>query len=94
VESVLFVHGARKTTSFRIGSRLLIPVTVATAAGACGWLVAHLVGQNLAGALSSSAVALAVFVGGLAALHRADLTDAGTLIARGLRGAVASPATT
>jgi len=32
--------------------------------------------------------------GGLAAVHRADLTDAWTLIGRGLRGAFAAPATT
>jgi O-antigen/teichoic acid export membrane protein len=94
VESVFFIRGARKTTSFKVGLRLAVPVTVATLSAGCGWLVEQWVGQNLAGAVSSSAVALVLFVGGLAAIHRADLTDAGTLIARGLRGAVATPATT
>jgi O-antigen/teichoic acid export membrane protein len=94
VESVFFIHGARKTTSFKVGLRLAVPVVVATFSASCGWLVERWVGQNLAGAVSSSAVAAVLFVGGLAAIHRADLTDAGTLIARGLRGAVATPATT
>jgi O-antigen/teichoic acid export membrane protein len=94
VESILFVRGARRTTTFKIGTRLGIPVSLATVSGACGWLVAHWVGPDLAGALSSSAVAIVLFVAGLAAIHRADLTDARTLIARGLRGAVATPATT
>jgi O-antigen/teichoic acid export membrane protein len=94
VESVFFVYAARRTTTFRVGSRLAIPVLLATVSATCGWLVAHWVGPNLAGALSSSAVALAVFVGGLAAVHRADLADAWRLIGRGLRGAVATPATT
>jgi polysaccharide transporter, PST family len=94
VESLFFVWAARRTTTFRIGSRLAIPVLLATVSAACGWLVAHWVGPNLAGALSSSAVALGLLVGGLAVIHRADLTDTWTLIGRGLRGAVATPAAT
>ena len=94
VESLFFVHAARRTTTFRIGSRLAIPVLLAIVSASCGWLVAHWIGPDLAGALSSSAVALGVFVGGLAAVHRADLADAWTLIGRGLRGVVATPATT
>jgi O-antigen/teichoic acid export membrane protein len=88
VESVFFVYAARRTTSFRLGSRLAVPVLLATVSGASGWLVAHWIGPDLAGALSSSAVAVVVFVGGLAAVHRADLADAWTLIGRGIRGAV------
>jgi O-antigen/teichoic acid export membrane protein len=94
VESVLFVYAARRTTTFRIGNRLAIPVVMATVSGACGWLVARWIGPDLLGALSSSAVALGVFVGGLVALHRADLADAWTLVLRGLRGVVVTPATT
>jgi O-antigen/teichoic acid export membrane protein len=94
VESLFFVCAARRTTTFRIGSRLAIPVLLATVSAACGWLVAHWVGPNLAGALSSSAVALGLLVGGLAVIHRADLADTWTLIGRGLRGAVATPAAT
>lgn len=94
VESAFFVYAARQTTTFKIGSRLAIPVLLATISAAGGWLVARWMGPNLAGALASSVVALGVFVGGLAAVHRADLIDARTLIARGLRGAVATPATT
>ena len=44
----------------------------------CGWLVARWIGPDLAGALASSAVALGVFVVGLAAVRRADLADAWT----------------
>lgn len=94
VESVFFVIAARRMTTFRIGGRLAIPVLLATVSAACGWLVAHWVGPDLVGALSSSATSLAIFVGGLAAVHRTDLTDAWTLVGRGLRGAVATPATT
>jgi hypothetical protein len=94
VESVFFVYAAKRTTDFKVGSRLAVPVLLATVSATCGWLVAYWVGPNLAGALSSSAVSLGIFVGGLAAVHRADLTDAWTLIGRGLRGAVATPATT
>lgn len=89
IESVFFVYGARRTTSFRIGRRLATPVGVAVVAAACGWLVARWVGPNLAGALASSAVAVTVYLAGLAAVHRADLLDAMTLVARGLRGSVA-----
>ena len=92
VESVFFVVAARRTTTFTLGVRLAIPVLVATVSGSCGWLVERWIGPDLAGALSSSAVAVGVFVGGLAALHRADLADAWTLIGRGLRGVVGSPA--
>ena len=94
VECVFFVRGARRTTTFRLGSRLAIPVLLTTVSATCGWLTAHWIGPNLAGALASSAVALGVFLGGLAAVHRADLLDAWTLIGRGLRGVVATPATT
>jgi len=92
VESLFFVHAARRTTTFRVGARLAAPVVVATVSGACGWLVALWIGPDLAGALASSAVAVGLFVGGLAAVHRADFTDAWALIRRGLRGVVAAPA--
>lgn len=94
VESLFFVYAARRTTSFRIGARLAVPVVLAVISGTCGWLVERWIGLDLAGALASSVVALAVFVGGLAAIHRAALADAWTLIGRGLRGAVAAPAAT
>jgi O-antigen/teichoic acid export membrane protein len=94
VETVFFVRGARRTTTFRVGSRLAIPVLLTTVSATCGWLAGHWIGPNLAGALSSSAVALGVFLGGLAAVHRTDLIDAWRLIGRGLRGAVATPAAT
>jgi O-antigen/teichoic acid export membrane protein len=92
VESLFFVHAARRTTTFRIGSRLAIPVLLTTVSGSCGWLVEQWIGPDLAGALASSAVAIGVLVGGLAVVHRSDLVDAWTLIARGLRGVVATPA--
>ena len=94
IESAFFVCAARRTVSFRIRTRLGIPVLLAIVSGTCGWLVAQYVGANLAGALSSSAVALGVFLGGLAAVHRPDLADAWTLIGRGLRGAIANSADT
>jgi PST family polysaccharide transporter len=90
VESVFFVYAARRTTTFRIGSRLAIPVLLAMVSASCGWLVEHWIGMNLAGALSSSAVTVAVFVGGLAAVHRAGLADAWRVIWRGTRGVVAT----
>jgi O-antigen/teichoic acid export membrane protein len=94
VECLFFVYAARRTTTFRIGARLAIPVLLATVSASCGWLVARWIGPDLAGALSSSAVAVGVFVGGLAAVRRADFADAWALIGRGLRGVVATPATT
>jgi O-antigen/teichoic acid export membrane protein len=94
VDCLFLVYAARRTTTFSIGSRLAIPVVLATVSGACGWLVARWIGPDLAGALASSAVAVGVFVGGLAAVHRAALIDAWTLTARGLRGVVANPSTT
>ena len=92
VESLFFVHAARRTTNFKIGKRLAIPVLLGTVAASCGWLVARWIGPDLAGALSSSAVALTLFVSGLAVLQRADLADAWTLIGRGLRGVFAGSA--
>ena len=89
VESIFFVRAARKTTSFRIAARLGIPVLLATVSASVGWLVARSIGPDLAGALASSAVTVVLFVGGLAAVHRTDLTDAWTLIGRGLRGVMA-----
>jgi O-antigen/teichoic acid export membrane protein len=89
VDASVLVVGARRTATFRIGTRLAIPTVVATVAAAVGWLVARWVGPDLAGALSSSAVAFGVFIGGLAAFHRADLADAWALVGRGLRGVVA-----
>jgi O-antigen/teichoic acid export membrane protein len=94
VEVVIFVRAARRTTQFRLGSRLGIPVSLATVSASCGWLVADRMGPDLAGALASSAVAVAVFVVGLAAVRWTYLAEAWRLLARGLRGAVAAPATT
>ena len=94
VESLFFVYAARRTTTFRLGARLAVPVVAATGSAACGWLIERWIGPDLAGALASSAVTLGLFVGALAAVHRADLVDAWTLIGRGLRGVVAAPATT
>lgn len=93
VESLFFVWAARQTASFRIVAGLGIPVLLATAAGTCGWLTERWVGDNLVGAVASSAVALAAFTAGLAVVHRPYLSDAWRLISRGLRGAVA-PAVT
>lgn len=92
-ESLVFVHAARRTTTFKIGARLAIPMVLGTVSATCGWLVARSMGPDLASALASSAAALGLFVGGLAAVHRADLTDAVTLLTRGLRGVTAVPAT-
>ena len=91
VESVFFVYAARRTTTFKLGARLGLPLLFTIVAAACGWLVEGWIGPNLQGALASSAVAIGVLVGGLAAVDRADLADAWTLITRGLRGAVAAP---
>jgi O-antigen/teichoic acid export membrane protein len=92
VESLFFVCAARRTATFRFGSRLAIPVLLGTVSALCGWLVERGIGPDLAGALTSSAVALGVFVGGLTAVHHADLADAWRLIRRGVRGVVAAPA--
>lgn len=92
LESLVFVYAARREASFTIGSRLFVPVLVGVLSAWCGWGVEHFVGPGVAGALMSSAVALGLFVGGLAAVHHTDLDDARTLIARGLRGTVASQA--
>lgn len=93
VECVLFVHAARRTTRFRIGRRLAVPVVLATVAGAAGWSVERWIGPDLVGALVSAAVALGALLAGLAAAHRVYLSEAVRLIGRGLRGAV-SPAVT
>jgi O-antigen/teichoic acid export membrane protein len=89
VESVLFVYAARKTTSFTVLDRVAVPVVAGAAAIACGWLVARWIGPDVAGALASSVVAGAVFLGLLAAVHRSALAEAWRLIERGMRGAMA-----
>jgi O-antigen/teichoic acid export membrane protein len=94
VECVIFVYAARRTITMRIGVRLGIPVLLASMSASLGWLVARWVGPDLAGALASSAVTVGVFVVALAVVRRAYVADAWRLIARGLRGAVAAPATT
>jgi O-antigen/teichoic acid export membrane protein len=91
VESVLFVRGARRTVSFKIGNRLAAPVLLAVLSASCGWLVARWIGPDLAGALASSAIAVGVYLGGLAIICRADLFDAASLVIRGLRGSAALP---
>jgi O-antigen/teichoic acid export membrane protein len=92
VESAWLVYAARQTASFRIGGRLAVPLLVWTVATACGWLLGRWIGLNVAGALSSSAVALGAFVGALVAVHRAEVEDAWTLVRRGLRGVLAKRA--
>ena len=92
VESVIFVIAGRTTTSFALGGRLAVPVLLAFLAGACGLLVEHLVGRNLAGAFASASCSLGVFLCGLGLVHRVYLIDAWRLLGRGLRGAAASPA--
>ncbi|HEY2651697.1 MAG TPA: oligosaccharide flippase family protein [Solirubrobacteraceae bacterium] len=93
VESIFFVVAARRTTSFRIGARLAVPVLAATGSWLCGWLVQRAIGPDLAGAVCASGVSLVAFVAVLAVAHRAYLTDAWTLVGRGLRGVTASPVT-
>jgi O-antigen/teichoic acid export membrane protein len=90
VESILFVRAARQTTRVTIGAGLILPVAVGTVAIVGGWLVARWIGPDLAGALASSAAAVVVFLGVLAAIHRPGLAEAWRLLRRGLRGAVAS----
>jgi polysaccharide transporter, PST family len=90
VESIFFVYAARRTTAFRIGRRLAVPVVLGTVSAAAGWLVERWLGPNLVGAVASSTAALTLFVGGLALMCRTDLGDAWTLIGRGLRGSVAT----
>jgi O-antigen/teichoic acid export membrane protein len=92
IESILFVHAAKRSMTLRIDRRLVVPVGLATTAGACGWFVARWIGPDLLGALSSSAVAVGVFISGLAAFQRTDLADAWRLVTRGLRGVMARPA--
>ena len=89
VESLLFVHAARKTTSFTVLGRVGIPVTAGAIAIGCGWLVARWIGPDVAGAFASSAVAGVVFLGLLAAVHRSALADAWRVIWRGVRGSMA-----
>jgi len=91
VECVLLLRAARRTTTVTLGTRFSVPVLLATASGSCGWLVAHWLGLDLAGAVASSAVAVGVFVGGLATVRRPLLVDAWMLITRGLRGVVKTP---
>lgn len=90
VESVIFVRAGRRTTKFAVAARLAGPVLSGTVSALVGWFVAHLIGQNLAGALASSAVAAGLFVASLAAFDRTDLADAWSLLGRGLRGSVAT----
>lgn len=93
VESVFFIFAARRTTTFTIGARVAVPLALGVVAAFAGWVVARWLGPDLLGALASSVVALTAFVGGLAALHRTDLSDGLALALRGLRGVMASPAT-
>jgi O-antigen/teichoic acid export membrane protein len=90
VESVMFIYAARQTTSFTFADRVGVPVAVGAVAIACGWLVARSIGPDLAGALASSAVAVGVFVGLLAAVHRSALAEAWRMLWRGMRGAMGS----
>ena len=93
IESIIFVRASRRTVSFSI-RRLPTTVLIAIVSASCGWSVSRWIGPNLAGALASSAVAIGVYLGGLAVVQRAELKDAVRLIARGLRGSVALPART
>ena len=94
IESIIFVRASRRTVSFSIRNRLPTTVLIAIVSASCGWSVARWIGPDLAGALASSAVAIGVYLGGLAVVQRAELKDAVRLIARGLRGSVALPART
>lgn len=89
-ESVFFVFAARRSTTFRLGTRLAVPMVVGTVSAACGWFVERSMGADLPGALLSSVVALGLFIGGLAAVHRTDLADASRLLWRGIRGMLAT----
>ncbi len=93
VESVFFVYATKRRMKFEIGARLFVPISIAALAGGCGWLVERSIGPTVVGAIASSLVALATYLAGLAAVHRSDLVDACSTIMRGLRGAVAAPAT-
>jgi O-antigen/teichoic acid export membrane protein len=86
VECVFFVVAARRTTSFKIGWRLVSPVLLAVAAGGAGWLVERSVGPNLVGAVSSAGVAAGIYILGLVLIQRADVLDIYRLVTRGLRG--------
>lgn len=91
VESLFFIVAARRTMKFRIGARLAVPLVLGTLGWAGGWMVTRWVGPDIAGALAGSAASLVIFLGGLAAVHGADLADAWRLITRGLRGVAKTP---
>lgn len=91
-ESIFFVVAAKKTARFSVTEGLAGPLIASCGAWLCGWLVSRAMGQDAASAISGSVVALAVFVGALAVVRRSALTDAWSLIGRGVRGAVAPPA--
>jgi O-antigen/teichoic acid export membrane protein len=88
-EATLLARRATKRTGARILSALVVPTTVATAAGGAGWVAASTAGTSLASAALGASVAGAVYVVVLFLVRPRLLADALGVTGQALRASVA-----
>jgi len=90
IESVILIRAARRRVSVAVARPLAPPALAAILAAALGWAAASPLGTTFAAIVVGAVVALAVYLGSLAAWHRRQLLDTVHLASRGMRGALAT----
>jgi O-antigen/teichoic acid export membrane protein len=85
------VLGIRAARGYQIGiiRPLLVPIVMGVAGGAAGWAAAALLMPHIVGAVVGGAVAITVFVGGVALLSPSALRETIDMARRSLRAAPA-----
>jgi O-antigen/teichoic acid export membrane protein len=75
VETAVLVHAMRRHLTVRLLRPLVVPVVAGVAAGAAGWRVAGLAGNDLVTGAAGGLVAVAVFLAVLAVARRSLLSE-------------------
>jgi O-antigen/teichoic acid export membrane protein len=87
-EAVILGRAAHAHTGVNLLAVLSVPLSVATAAGAGGWLLAEAAGATAVGGIAGGLVAVTLFHGGLMLVSRPLVLDSYRFVAQAIRAAM------
>jgi O-antigen/teichoic acid export membrane protein len=87
-EAVILGRAVHARTAANVLAVLIVPLSVATAAGACGWLVSEAGGATLVSGIAGGLLAVALFHGGLMLVCRPLFLDSIGFVVRSMRSAL------
>jgi O-antigen/teichoic acid export membrane protein len=88
VEAVILGRAAHARTGVNLLAVLVVPLSVATAASACGWLVCRDVGPTLAGGIVGGLLAVVLFHAGLVVVSRRLFLETVRFVVGSIRAAI------